>query len=91
MQQVWWVSNPSAVYQLHDQCWVYSAAALALAFKSVPSFTEAQYRSQFHSDTSSLAVYNYGIPFHFIFIKALPAQGITAIRHWKKRWDGLYN
>lgn len=73
-QQVWWVSTPS------EECWVYAAAALTLPFKSVPSFTETQYRSQVHSSTSSLAAYNCGIPFQFVFIKAVPAQGTTAVR-----------
>lgn len=72
-----------------EWCQVYSAAAPAFPFKSMSFFTEAQYRSQVHSNISSSAAYSRGIPFHFIFIEALPAQDPTAIRNCKRCWDGL--
>lgn len=73
------------------QCWVYQVAAPPLPFKSVSTFTETQYKSQVHSNTSSLVAYTCHIPFHFIFSKALPAQKTAAIWNWKRCWDSSYD
>ena len=83
--------SPSAAHQLCCAVLGLSGCGPTSSFKSVSTFTEAQYRSRVHSNTSSLVAYSCRIPFHFIFSKALPAQKTTAIRNWKRCWDSSYD